>query len=82
MDTNPVDNIIRPIILNRKTTPFAGNDEGDRTWERMASLIETCKLNGYGPYAYMRETLTDIANGHPASRTDDLMSWAFGKPPN
>ena len=30
--------------------------------------------------AYLRETLTDIANGHPASRIDDLMPWAFQKP--
>ena len=30
--------------------------------------------------AYLRETLTAIANGHPASRIDDLMPWAFQKP--
>ncbi|MBS4010619.1 MAG: transposase domain-containing protein [Roseovarius sp.] len=29
---------------------------------------------------YLRETLTAIANGHPASRIDDLMPWAFQKP--
>ena len=46
----------------------------------MASLIETCKLNGTDPYAYLRETLTAIANGHPASRIDDLMPWVFKKP--
>jgi hypothetical protein len=34
----------------------------------MASLIETCKLNAVDPYAYLRETLTAIAKGHPASR--------------
>jgi hypothetical protein len=53
------------------------HDEGGRTWARMASLIETCKLNAIDPYAYLRETLTAIANGHPASRIDDLMPWAF-----
>lgn len=79
MDTNPVENTIRPITLNRKNALFAGHDEGGRTWARMASLIETCKLNAIDPYAYLRETLTAIANGHPASRIDDLMPWAFQK---
>ena len=82
MDTNPVENSIRPITLNRKNALFAGHDEGGRTWGRMASLVETCKLNAVDPYAYLRETLTAIANanGHPASRIDDLMPWAFQKP--
>lgn len=77
MDTNPVENTIRPITLNRKNALFAGHDEGGRTWARMASLIETCKLNAVDPYAYLRATLTAIANRHPASRIDDLMPWAF-----
>jgi transposase len=77
MDTNPVENSIRPITLNRKNALFAGHDEGGRTWARMASLIETCKLNAVDPYAYLRATLTAIANRHPASRIDDLMPWAF-----
>ena len=28
MDTNPVENTIRPITLNRKNTLLAGHDEG------------------------------------------------------
>ena len=80
MDTNPVENTIRPITLNRKNALFAGHDEGGRTWARMASLIETCKLTAVAPYAYQRETLTAIANGHPASRIDSLMPWEFQRP--
>ncbi len=80
MDTNPVENAIRPITLNRKNALFAGHDVGGRTWARVASLIETCKMNTVDPYAYLRETLTSIANGHPASHIDDLMPWAFQKP--
>lgn len=48
-----------------------GHDEGGHTWARMASLIETCKLNAVDPYAYLRATLAAIANRHrrPASTT-------------
>ena len=80
MDTNPVENTIRPITLNRKNALFAGHDEGGRTWARMASLIETCKLNAVDPYAYLRRTLTAIANKHPKSRIDELLPWTFQKP--
>ena len=45
----------------------------------MASLIETCKLNAIDPYAYLRTTLTAIANKPPKPRIDDLMPWAFQK---
>ena len=49
------------------------------TWARMASLIETCKINHIDPYAYLRGILEAIANGHPKSQIDDLMPWAYAK---
>ena len=43
---------------------------------RIASLIETAKLNGVEPYAYLKATLEAIAAGHPASRVDELLPWS------
>jgi transposase len=77
MDTNLVENQIRPLTLTRKNALFAGHDEGGRSWSRLASLIATCKLNRVEPYAWMKATLEAIANGHPQSRIDELMPWAF-----
>lgn len=51
----------------------AGHDEGGRAWGRIASLIETAKINGVEPFAYLKATLEDIAAGHPASNIDDLL---------
>lgn len=79
MDTNPVENRIRPLVITRKNALFAGHDEGGRTWARIASVVETCKLNGVDPYAYLRDTLTAIANGHPAARIDELMPWVYAQ---
>ena len=72
MDSNIVERSIRPIALSRKNALFAGHDEGGRTWARIASLIETCKLNGVEPYAYLKAPLEAIAAGHPAARIDEL----------
>ncbi len=37
---------------------------------RIASLIETCKMNGVEPYAWLKDTLEKIAASHPNSRID------------
>jgi transposase len=39
-------------------------------------LIETAKLNGVDPEAWLRDVLARIAEGHPANRIADLMPWA------
>ena len=75
MDSNSVENLIRPVALNRKNALFAGHDEGAAAWGRIASLIETAKLNGVEPYAYLKATLEAIADGHPRSNVDELLPW-------
>lgn len=77
IDSNNVENLIRPIALNRKNALFAGHDEGGKAWGRMASLIETAKINGVEPHAYLKATLEKIANDHPQSRIDELLPWNF-----
>jgi transposase len=79
MDTNPVENQIRPLTLTRKNSLFAGHDEGGRSWARIASLIATCKINSVEPYAWMKATLEAIATGHPQSRIDELLPWSFAR---
>jgi transposase len=75
IDSNAVENLIRPIALTRKNALFAGHDEGGRAWGRIASLIATAKINGVEPFAYLKATLEAIAAGHPASRLDELLPW-------
>jgi transposase len=80
IDSNTVERAIRPIALNRKNALFAGSDGGGEHWAIIASLIETCKLNGVEPHAYLTGVLTKIVNGHPNSRLDDLLPWAYVSP--
>ena len=77
IDSNNVENLVRPIALNRKNALFAGHDEGGAAWGRLASLVETCKINNVEPFAYLKSTLEAIAAGHPKSRIDDLLPWNF-----
>lgn len=81
IDTNTVERSIRPIALSRKNALFAGSDEGGANWAIIASLIETAKLNGVNPHAWLADTLTKLVNRWPASRIDDLMPWVYAKIP-
>jgi transposase len=69
------------MVLNRKNSLFAGHDEGAENWACVASLIETCKLNGVDPQAYLADVLDELVNLWPASRIDALMPWAWAKSP-
>jgi transposase len=77
LDTNIVERSIRPIVLNRKNALFAGHDVGAENWACIASLIETCKLNGVDPQTYFTDVLTRLVNLWLASRLDELMPWAW-----
>ena len=79
LDTNPVENAIRPICLTRKNALFAGHEIGAENWALLASIVATCKLNDINPVAYIAETLEAIIAGHPQSKVDDLMPWRFRK---
>jgi hypothetical protein len=75
--SNVVERAIRPIALNRKNALFAGSDGGGENWAIIASLIETCKLNGVDPQAYLSEVLCKIVTGHLVSRIDELLPWVY-----
>ncbi len=77
MDNNPVERTIRPIAINRKNALFAGHETGAENWGMIASLIETCKLNGVEPYGYLTKTLTAIVSGHKQSRINELLPWNY-----
>ena len=75
LDNNAVERSIRPLALNRKNALFAGSDEGGDNWAVIATLIENCKLSGINPHTWLTDTLTKLAEGHPANAVGELMPW-------
>jgi len=80
MDTNSIERAMRPIALSRKNALFAGSDEGGERWAAIASLVETCKLNGINPQTYFTDLLTRLVNSWPQARIDELMPWHWTPP--
>ena len=66
---------MRPIALGRANSLFAGSDGGADNWAIVASLIETAKLNGVEPFAYVKDILQRMVAGHPIKRLDELLPW-------
>jgi len=75
LDTNPVERSIRPIALGRKNALFAGSEGGAKRWAIVGSLVETAKLNGIEPFAWLQDVLTRMVEGHPAQQLDALLPW-------
>lgn len=74
IDNNPIERQIRPVALGRKNYMFAGSDAGGERAAMMYSLINTAKLNGVEPEAYMTHVLSVIAD-HPVNQVDELLPW-------
>jgi transposase len=82
MDTNVVERAIRPITLNRKNALFAGSDGGARHWAIAMTLIQTAKLNGVEPMAWLTDVLERIVSGRTKSHElHSLLPWNW-QPPN
>ena len=73
-DNNPVERALRGVAVGRKNYLFAGSDAGGERAAAMYSLIETAKLNGIDPEAYLRDVLARIAD-HPNNRILELLPW-------
>jgi transposase len=77
IDNNIAENAMRNVALGRKNYLFAGSDSGGARAAAVYSIVQTARMNGVNPEAYLRNTLVKIAAGHPINRIDELMPWRF-----
>lgn len=74
IDNNPAKRALKPIGIGRKNWLFAGADTGAETLARAMTIIETAKMNGLDPQAYLADVL-DRINDHKINRIDELLPW-------
>ena len=79
IDNNPAERALRPISIGRKNWLFAGSDAGGETLADAMTLIETAKLSGLDPEAWLADILARI-NDHPNPRLDEMLPWNWGNP--
>ena len=74
IDNNVAERALRPIGIGRKNWLFAGADTGAETLARAMTIIESAKMNGLDPQAYLTDILSRI-NDHKINRLDELLPW-------
>jgi transposase len=76
IDNNAAERSLRGIALGRKNWLFAGSDQGGHRAASIYSLVETARLNGIDPEAWLADTISRIAD-HPARRVAELLPWNY-----
>jgi transposase len=75
IDNNVAERLLRGIAISRKNFLFLGSDKGGERAAVLYTLIETAKLNGLDPEAYLTHVIDRLAHGHLASRLSELLPW-------
>jgi transposase len=75
IDNNIAERSLRSVAIGRKNWLFAGSKIGGERAAAIYTVIETCKMNGVEPQAYIADVIAKIANDWPAARWDELMPW-------
>ena len=74
IDNTPAERAMRPVGVGRKTWLFAGSDTGGETLARAKTLIESAKMSGLDPQAYLAGVL-DRIHDHRINRPTELLPW-------
>jgi len=72
IDNNPVENAIRPIAIGKKNWLFAGSEAAGKRAAVLQSLLQTARLNGIEPMAWLTDTLQKLPTW-PNSRINELL---------
>lgn len=81
IDNNPVENMIRPWALGRSNWLFAGSLRSGKRAAAIMSLIQSARMNGHDPYAYLKNVLIRL----PTQKTSEIEQllphrWASAGP--
>lgn len=72
IDNNHIENLMRPWAMGRKAWLFAGSALAGQRAAVVMSLLQSAKLHGHDPWAYLKDVLTRLP-GHMNSRIEELL---------
>ena len=75
IDNNPAERLLRGIAVSRKNFLFLGSDRGGDRAASIYTIVESAKLSGLNPEAYLATVLDHLAHGHSNHRLHELLPW-------
>ena len=76
LDNNAAERGMRGVAVGRKNGLIAGSEGGGKAAATAFTLIETAKLNGIDPQAWLTWVLGRIADDK-ITRIDGLLPWRY-----
>ncbi len=78
VDSNVVERSMKSVALTRKNALFVGSERGGKSFAVLASLVNTAKLNGVDPEAWLADVLERIISCNvKANEMESLLPWAW-----
>lgn len=76
IDNNQIENLIRPWALGRSNWLFAGSLRSGKRAAAIMSLIQSARMNGHDPYAYLKDVLARLPTQRASEITELLpQNW-------
>nr|WP_081375926.1 IS66 family transposase [Serratia fonticola] len=72
LDNNVCERAIKPVVMGRKSWLFAGSVAAGERAAKIMSLLETAKMNGLEPHAWLTDVLRRLP-GWPEGRLEELL---------
>jgi transposase len=79
IDNNFIERQIKPWAMGRRAWLFCGSELAGQRAAIVMSLVQSAKLNGHDPWAYLRDVLERLPS-HPNSRIEELLPHRWQKP--
>jgi hypothetical protein len=67
------------IAVTRKNFLFLGSEAGGERAAVLYTVLESAKLNGLNPEAYLADIIDRMAKGHPINRLSELLPWDWNQ---
>ena len=78
IDTNPIENAIRPIAVGRKNYLFAGSHQAAQNAAIFYSFFACCKLNDVNPYEWLFDVMKKMPDS-PVNQIHQLLPHNWKK---
>jgi len=78
IDNNHIENQMRPWAMGRKAWLFCGSELAGHRAAMVMSLVQSAKLNGHEPWAYLKDVLERML-AHPNKRIDELLPHLWSR---
>jgi len=75
IDNNVAERALRGVAITRKNFLFLGSNAGGERAAILYTVLETAKLNGLDPQAWLSDVIDRMANNQPINRLGELLPW-------